>query len=594
MNFFPNLSSYIDDTESSKNIKYKSDVPSLPHVGYYPEKDTTGLPKISEHVENINAVCNPTTWVCKYSGLKIGSGETTFSTDEEIQTALKTAFPKVDLSFLDSMDNLLCQLPNIMIMLGYVESSTTAHTFYKNGDSETTPSNLVLTLIPNTSTSETPANNQTLFNACQTMMSQTRLYDTSELKKGGFYGVKDLFVKFPGLRPLLIGVLMITIYLLVQGTLSSLDMAFNISTIAASRHNPSLQFKIGLILGILIPFFLFVSLASKEIERTNSKYGTYDVSDSPHGVKMGAGSSSKDIGIMTMLAVTVFILVGGIYYIIRKRELSMTMKLPIVLILLIFLTVILFLLFYWVPILSFGNDNQDDRAYGISRPLRVYLASNNQNDISEVTSNKFIDIYLQRFIAIYAIVILAITVFYISRPNKPVMGWFGSIAEGIMVSCAILALPILWVFNWYVGIKFFMFYPMLLLIVRYLRYPMYYIARNMYLSNPLAQSANPRMKAEFEKPENYTAPWDLLGLTVFKTLMKMSGNRALYSEMFADRANGYQDISGNSYVTGHLFHMSMKSTHQPNEYLHHGLTAFISFIVFMFIAFGIVGKKNLS
>ena len=272
----------------------------------------------------------------------------------------------------------------------------------------------------------------------------------------------------------------------------------------------------------------------------------------------------------------------------------MTMKLPIVLILFVFLSVILFLLFYWIPILSFGNDNQDDRAYGISRPLRVYLASNNQNDISEVTSNKFIDIYLQRFIAIYAIVILVITLFYITRPNKPVMGWMGSIMEGIMVSCAILALPILWVFNWYVGVKFFMFYPMLLLIVRYLRYPMYYIARNMYISNPIAQRENPRMKAEFEKPENYTAPWDLLGLTVFKTLMKMSGNRALYSEMFTDRANGYQDISGNSYVTGHLFRMSMKSTHQPNEYLHHGLTAFISFIVFMFIAFGIVGKKNLS
>ncbi len=620
MNFFPNLSPYVDDVHTTQGISKKFDssdrhVPNLPYVGYYPNKDDAKkrphFPKKSDHIQNILNVCGKRSsqWKCKYTALQIGSGND-LSTAADIKSNLKSTFGDLmDISFLDNIpdDEFLCQLPNILIMMGYKfrtedKVSPADYDLYTKGNDGSVSSYTVtgnkypLLKLKIQKGNNDPSNNQTLFNACQTIMSQTRMYDVNTLSDHEQIGLLYFFTnkKLKTLKPLFIGILAITIYLLVQGTLSSFDLAFNISSVISSRSVPTKSFLLGAILGILIPMIITIFVANRQIDRTNNKYANYDISNVAYGTKVGSGSKENDKGMMTGLILGTYFCIMIIYYIIQRKDMSSMSKIFISFILLLLLTTILFLTYYWIPILSFGSDNPDDAAFGILPKLRVWLTGLDQKDISQVTSNKYIGYYLQRFFSIFAIVILIVTGLYISRPMKPALGFVSSIIEGIMASCSILALPILWVINWMIGMKYFVGYPMILLIVRFLRYPLYYIFRSMYLGNPILQSQNPKLRAEFDKPQNYTAPWDLLGLTLFKFLIKMNGNKALYSEMFVDPANGYKDISSNSYVTGHFFRMGMKRTSGYSKYIHHGMTVIISFIIFMFILFGVIGKKNLS
>ncbi len=77
-------------------------------------------------------------------------------------------------------------------------------------------------------------------------MSRNRLYDVANLLTSNlFFGVKDLFLKLKSIKILLSLILLITVYLLVQGTFSSADIAFNILSLVSNRSNPSYTFIIA-------------------------------------------------------------------------------------------------------------------------------------------------------------------------------------------------------------------------------------------------------------------------------------------------------------------------------------------------------------
>ncbi len=627
MNFFPNLKPYVKDSVNTENIDYDTDdnknLPKLTPIGYYAERKVTGLDdkvKKENIIENVKNVCSPDTWKCQYKGIYITSDTNTKYQVTEDTTLSSNKYNSVDCeqndnirdyikkyitdgrdtSFLDHMEEtqIMCQMPNIMVMLGYkysgeeVTDKVDKYIDAKASSPSSTNIPNIYLLKSTTADIGDSSNNQTLYNACQTIMSRSRKYDLADLMQGGmFYGLKDVFQKLKSLRPLLLGILAISIYLLVQGTLSSCDLGFNIASLVSNRSTPSWTFMIGAFIGIAIPAIISMIVAKQQINRTNDKFGTYDISNVPYGEKIDIEKKKKssDITLVVSLILIVFVCIALIYFIMRSKYAPIT-KILICSILFLVLTSVLFLLFYWAPIVSFAGDDDTDSAYGISRPLKVWLKGDDITDISSVSSNKYIDRYLRRYFAIYALVALAVTIIYMSQQNKPQSGPVKGIVEGVMASCAILALPILWIFNWYMGIKLFMGYPLILMMARYLRYPLYYFIRNMYMSDPRLQTTVPQMRQEFSKPESYTAPWDLMGLTLFKYLIKLNGNRSLYSEIFVDPKDGYRDISSNSYVTGHFFRIMMKSPSGQFDYLHHTMTFIISIIIYIFIVFGVIGK----
>lgn len=604
MNFFPNLQAHVKDDVDTQNITYNGiNLPTLPPVGYFANKNVRGLGSKTLYTNiksNIENVCNPSSgFICKYSNIKIGTDPYLTSAeinDQNIKKKFTQKIKNLDLSFLNDMNNVLCQLPNIMVMLGYKynKGTNTEHIYTKiDSSNESFP---IITLQVNTTAStSTNVNNQEQFNACQTVMSRNRLYDVANLLTSNlFFGVKDLFLKLKSIKILLSLILLITVYLLVQGTFSSADIAFKIASLVSNRSYPSYTFIIGIILGIGVPALISIFLSRKQIQKTNIKYGKYDITNDPYGkeVPKSTGQEKSDTALVAIMLGLAYTFIFIIYFMMKDKNNSPIIKICVSAIFYILLTCILFLLFYWAPIVSLANDEEDDRAFGISRPLKVWTKGDDNKDISSIISNKYIDRYLRRYFAIYAIIALAITIIYLAQSNNQQKGIASSFIEGIMASCAIIALPILWIFNWYTGITLFIGYPMILMIARYFRYPLYYLLRQMYLNSPKLQSECSKLKQEFDHPESYTAPWDLMGITLFKYFIKFNCGRALYSDLFVDYRDGYRDISGNAYVTGHIFRIMMKDKNGPFDYYHHSLVFLITIIVFLFLIFGVIGKEN--
>lgn len=604
MNFFPNLQVHVKDDVDTQNITYNGiNLPTLPPVGYFANKNVRGLGSKTLYTNiksNIENVCNPSSgFICKYSNIKIGTDPYLTSAeinDQNIKKKFTQKIKNLDLSFLNDMNNVLCQLPNIMVMLGYKynKGTNTEHIYTKiDSSNESFP---IITLQVNTTAStSTNVNNQEQFNACQTVMSRNRLYDVANLLTSNlFFGVKDLFLKLKSIKILLSLILLITVYLLVQGTFSSADIAFKIASLVSNRSYPSYTFIIGIILGIGVPALISIFLSRKQIQKTNIKYGKYDITNDPYGkeVPKSTGQEKSDTALVAIMLGLAYTFIFIIYFMMKDKNNSPIIKICVSAIFYILLTCILFLLFYWAPIVSLANDEEDDRAFGISRPLKVWTKGDDNKDISSIISNKYIDRYLRRYFAIYAIIALAITIIYLAQSNNQQKGIASSFIEGIMASCAIIALPILWIFNWYTGITLFIGYPMILMIARYFRYPLYYLLRQMYLNSPKLQSECSKLKQEFDHPESYTAPWDLMGITLFKYFIKFNCGRALYSDLFVDYRDGYRDISGNAYVTGHIFRIMMKDKNGPFDYYHHSLVFLITIIVFLFLIFGVIGKEN--
>ncbi len=648
MSFFPNLGPAKGDRLKTTNINYSgTNIPELPSVAYYASKKVRGLDdnvKSDVHKANIEDVCNISDWKCDYIDIiavELDTGSHTDPSNATFKTASVDALNDIskvtflsdptllstnniigsfdsrtnDTEFINdfSTTNLACQLPNILVRLGFkyfkgnediTDNNNTTETcdiYQKDLTSYTDPASCsgktdvyeYVALVKNTPPG-TPENNQSTFNACQTVMSRSRLYNVNELLRGSLnYGTQDLFIKLKSLRPILLVVLVLTIYLLVQGTLSSADIGFNLASLISSRGNSSTLYWIGIFAGIAIPAIVSLIVARKQIERTNSKYTGMDITKTPYGTPQTQNKEqmNSDIAVASILIVLLYLFIAIVFYVMRDKSRSSYVKLGLTIIFMILLATTLFLLFYWAPIVSYASDQESDRAFGISKPLKVWAQISDNKEIGEVISNKYINRYLQRFFAIYALVALGITIIYLNQSNKPVpspLAFF----EGLMASCAILALPILWIFNWYSGIKYFVIYPVLLMIVRYLRYIMYFVLRNYYVSNPGLMTSLPKMRQEFTKPETYSPPWDLMGITLFKYVMKFAGATNPYSNLFVDPRDGYKDISGNSYVTGHIFRIMMKETRGPFDFYHHAMVFTLTFIISMFIIFSVVGSKN--
>ncbi len=610
MSFFPNLAPLKGDVVDTTNIDYGKDasLPDLPAIGYYSTKKVRGLGAdnaVKEHREAILDTCSGVSWVCDYSEI---SGSRTALTSS-FQTATISASTIVAAfggdnnihanlqNYVNDLDttNLACQIPNMLVHFGYKFSQTlsnnTIDEYVYNRQGKDPITNYIY-LKRNTTTS-TKGTDQTRFNACQTVMSRSRQYDISKIFGGLFFGMKDIFTKLKSIYPILVIVLAIAVYLLVNGTLASADLGFNIANLISSRSNASFSYFMGIFLGILIPAIICLVCAKKQIEKTNAKYSSgVDITTNPYGDKkedLGETTQKNDIALISVMLGVTYVCIALIYYIMRDKVRTPLTKAIIGTILLLFLAVCVFLVFYWTPIVSYGADNPDDAAYGISRPLRIWVRGGDDKDIRPVMSNKHIDYYLGRFFAIYAIVTIVIAIFYLKMPARPLSGFGDSLVEGIMATCAILAIPILWVFNWYVGMKFFIGYPMFLMIIRFFRYPMYYVMRSIYLGSPDMQRAYPHLRIEFNKPESYTAPWDLLGVTIFKNLIKFSSSRLFYSDSLVDPRDGYKDIAGNSYTTGHFFRMFMKDQKGPFDYYHHSLVFLITIIVMAYLMNNVVG-----
>lgn len=622
----------------TSSIDFNSfNMPRPPPIGYFNEDRKIGpvtLPeqKITkaQHVDRIKNACvktGDTQWKCaylegiiyrnkSYTGNIGGRGYTGYIDgigdlgDTEIIDALDSN-SSGDGSLVDDYKNAPCDLVNILINLGY-----TKDTFIKPTDNNGDDLDISVTddkydqytkrLLSGTSVSLYLKKNmidseQSLYNACQLAVVQSKQYSVKDLIGYSIhYNITDIFKAFPGQSLLLIIMLIISVYLLSAGTMASADVGYAITYIITSRSNSTSPFYwVGLFLGLLIPAGLLVyhitNLITTSYKRL-SEVTVKDVTLDPYGASQNVEELKKgrftDIGLITLLIFLIYVVVGFIFWIISSK-ISKESKMLGVFVLLLILSAMIYVLYYIAPVLS----SESGELKAVSEDLKVYTNADGTN--ASVMTNAFVESNIRYSLFLYSVAAIVITAFYLRSTKASIASTnvLESIKEGFMSSFAILALPIIWVINWMIGVNFFIIYPFVIMIARYLRYFLYYSMRQRFLADPKLYDTHPSIKEEFDHPETYQAPWDLLGVTIMKYMMKMNGTRAEYSEMIVDKRDGMKNVAGNGYVTGHFLRLMARapdSTQDPNiGYAYQGTVTFITFVATLIVLYGVVGSKNI-
>jgi hypothetical protein len=96
-----------------------------------------------------------------------------------------------------------------------------------------------------------------------------------------------------------------------------------------------------------------------------------------------------------------------------------------------------------------------------NRPLQLYI--DNQNDVSEIISNQQQDSKTRGIYFITGIFIFILSIIYfilnkylkISTDSSFITIILKSFSNGFLGSCAILVIPIFWVVNFSMGLKYF-------------------------------------------------------------------------------------------------------------------------------------------
>jgi hypothetical protein len=161
--------------------------------------------------------------------------------------------------------------------------------------------------------------------------------------------------------------------------------------------------------------------------------------------------------------------------------------------------------------------------------------------------------------------------------------------KGFLCSFTLLILPILWVLNWVIGIKYFYFYPIGIIFMRFIRYVGMIILYSIS-SEEFKDNCSDNLKEEFNNIKNYSPSWSLFGIDLLKTIMNIQGYNNEFSEMFINK-NNKKNLSNDKYFTSLIFLrlflsdniMDELSTNGKKYFIILGLTIIIGSIFLYFL-----------
>jgi len=181
--------------------------------------------------------------------------------------------------------------------------------------------------------------------------------------------------------------------------------------------------------------------------------------------------------------------------------------------------------------------------------LKIYV--NSQTEESPITTNKDIDDKVHNlYLTVITIIFVLACLFFVIKQK----GIDNGFVNGLFGAGALLILPILWVVNYTVGIRYFYVYPVFLILMRFIRYAgmiiLYFVSEK---NNNLQNSFSSDFNEELDNIKNYSPSWGLFGIDLLKTIMNVCGFNNEFSKKIVSNNNVNKNMSQDKYFTSLIF-----------------------------------------
>jgi hypothetical protein len=388
--------------------------------------------------------------------------------------------------------------------------------------------------------------NQIQYLTCQVARARAQNYDSDKLNVSqSAISLKEVFNKFSNLKPYLIVIFFVTIYLLIYGFFSSLDVCINILT---SINEISLSYWLGLLAGLIIPIIILTINFRDVLCGKVTGEDKYDITTNATGVSVPVNAENKslDYSMITIFIVLIFAFTA-LLFILKKDVLGDKIYYTLVSSIFVIISIFIYIFYSMTP--YFVSADQKNIFNRTENPIQIFI--DKQQDVSKITSNKDVNskvntLYITVILIIFAFAIL----FFIIRKK----GIDNQFFNGLFGAGALLILPILWVFNYTIGIRYFYIYPVFLIIMRFIRYAGMIILYMMTEKNEdLKDNFSDNLLQELDDIKNYSPSWSLIGVDLLKTVMNMNGFDNKFSEEVVNNNNNKKNISGDKYFSSLLF-----------------------------------------
>ena len=445
---------------------------------------------------------------------------------------------------------------------------------------------------------KTALTNQIKYLTCQLENVRNRVYNSEDFKlNGGNLSIQSIFKKFKNLKIFLVIIFLVTMYLIISGFFGSMDIASNVFSIIEKNSEFTYSYWMGLLLGLALPVIVLCIIYTKIVCKNLHNLEQYEIynesvstEDNPYGVEKEISSDLKNFDLLTLVLFILLIYAFvAVLFTIKKSAFSNVIYTSIIGTILFIIAIFIYIMYAYIPFFNTTDGNQMMKHQ--SRPLQLFIEQ--QSDVSNIISNQHEDSKVRKAFFMTAVVVFIFaSIFFIMKSSN-------SFVNGLFGSSAILIMPILWVFNFFLAIQYFYIFPIILIVFRFIRYMLMSI---IYIlsekSSSMKDSFSDDLVDQLENFKNYSPSWGLIGISELKLLLNVFGYENDFSKSIISENNDGKNISENKFVSsgalGFIFQMiANKENTNMNGIFYSVLIMILTAIITLIILVG-VAKVNLE
>ena len=445
---------------------------------------------------------------------------------------------------------------------------------------------------------KTALTNQIKYLTCQLENVRNRVYNSEDFKlNGGNLSIQSIFKKFGNLKIFLVIIFLVTMYLVISGFFGSMDIASNVFSIIEKNSEFTYSYWIGLLLGLALPILILCLIYTKIVCKNLNDLEQYEIyneavetEDNPYGVKKEISSDLKKFDFLTLILFILLIYAFvAVLFTIKKSAFSNVIYTSIIGTILFIIAIFIYIMYAYIPFFNTTDGNQMMKHQ--SRPLQLFIEQ--QTDVSNIISNQHEDSKVRKAFFMTAVVVFIFaSIFFIMKSSN-------SFVNGLFGSSAILIMPILWVFNFFLAIQYFYIFPIILIVFRFIRYMLMSI---IYIlsekSSSMKDSFSDDLVNQLDNFKNYSPSWGLIGIDELKLLLNVFGYENDFSKSIISENNDGKNISENKFVSsgllGFIFQrIANKENTNINGMIYSGVIMVLTILISIIILIG-VAKVNLK